>query len=307
MAVSRLGGLPITLAKGRRGRRDRLAVSRLGGDRRGFGEGCWLRRSEEVLPVGVHAVGGRGIAARLGVAGLTVAGLPVEGRAHAGGLGGRWLLAVDGGTVRRLVTASGWLVAEFAGVVCLIRAVCRLRVVVWVSGAAPVVVAHGFLQSRCVTGPILRAPGVHAIGRAGIMDVVAQVHQFGSAFSAHVALQRVAAFGVVGTIVTAAHLGLGVGIPCPLLALTGVQCPFCGSTRAAGALARGDVAAAWTYNGLLVVGLVVLALCSSAWLVEVAGGPSLRPPRWLRPLTQKRIYLVVGVVAAIFMLVRNLS
>ncbi len=126
-------------------------------------------------------------------------------------------------------------------------------------------------------------------------------------FSAAEALRRMAAFGLAGAGIAGAHLVFGVGLPCPLFTTTGVQCPLCGSTRAAGALAHGDLAAAWSYNALLVVGLAVAALCAVAWLVELAGGPAVRPPRRLRPLTQNRLYVAVAVVAAVFMVVRNLT
>ena len=49
-----------------------------------------------------------------------------------------------------------------------------------------------------------------------------------------------------------------------------------------------------------------MTACAPAWTVELAGGPALRPPRQLRPLTQNKVYLVVAVVAALFMVVRNL-
>ncbi len=125
-------------------------------------------------------------------------------------------------------------------------------------------------------------------------------------FSPGRALGRLMAFGGAGAGIAAAHLLFGIGLPCPLLTLTGIQCPFCGSTRAAGALAQGDLAAAWSYNALLVLAVPVLVLCAIAWTVELAGGPKLRPPAALRPLTQNRIYLVVGLIAVGFMVVRNL-
>ena len=102
------------------------------------------------------------------------------------------------------------------------------------------------------------------------------------------------------------YLFFGIGLPCPLLSLTGIQCPLCGSTRAAGALAEGDVAAAWGYNALLVLVLPILIVCAVAWTVELAGGPALRPPKPWRPLTQTKIYWIAGVVGAVFMIVRNL-
>lgn len=125
-------------------------------------------------------------------------------------------------------------------------------------------------------------------------------------FSARNALTRLAGVGAVGSGIAAAHLLFGIGLPCPVLSLTGLQCPLCGATRAAGALASGDFAAAWSFNALLVVGVILLGCCAAAWLVEVVGGPALRPPRRLRPLTQNKVYVAVGMVAAVFMVVRNL-
>ena len=42
----------------------------------------------------------------------------------------------------------------------------------------------------------------------------------------------------------------GLGLPCPLLLLTGLQCPACGLTRAAAALLHGDFAAAFGHHVL---------------------------------------------------------
>lgn len=125
-------------------------------------------------------------------------------------------------------------------------------------------------------------------------------------FSARAALARTVAFGAAGAAIAGAHLLFGIGLPCPFLALTGWQCPFCGGTRAAGALATGDLTAAWAHNAFIVVGAAVLGLCLIAWTGEVLGGPALRPPKALRPLTQQKIYLVVGMVAVVFAVVRNL-
>jgi hypothetical protein len=52
---------------------------------------------------------------------------------------------------------------------------------------------------------------------------------------------------------------------CPWRAITGLDCPFCGSTRSAAALAHGDLALALDHNAYFV--LVVLPLAAIAWLV----------------------------------------
>lgn len=48
--------------------------------------------------------------------------------------------------------------------------------------------------------------------------------------------------------------------PCPFLALTGLYCPGCGSTRALHALLHGDLGHALAMNPLLVLSLPLLAL-----------------------------------------------
>ncbi|MEV8378583.1 DUF2752 domain-containing protein [Kribbella sp. NPDC056861] len=44
-----------------------------------------------------------------------------------------------------------------------------------------------------------------------------------------------------------------LGIPCLLHATTGLNCPFCGATRMAAALLRGDLDAAWHFNPVVLV------------------------------------------------------
>lgn len=126
-------------------------------------------------------------------------------------------------------------------------------------------------------------------------------------FSPHRALRSLGAFALAGVAIAGAHLIFDIGIPCPLRTFTGILCPFCGATRAAGALANFDVGLAWGFNALLVLGIPVLGLLAIAWTVEVLGGPALRPPARLRPLTQNKVYLVLGIVATVFMVARNLT
>ncbi len=67
---------------------------------------------------------------------------------------------------------------------------------------------------------------------------------------------------------------------CPFHALTGMPCPGCGATRAALALARGDVAGALAWNPLatlaLVGGLAAAAL-APAWVALEGPLPVLAP------------------------------
>lgn len=87
---------------------------------------------------------------------------------------------------------------------------------------------------------------------------------------------------------------------CPFLAMTGWQCPGCGTLRAVHALTRGDVVAAIDLNVLTVAMLPVLVLGWVGWLRFGLGRRSTMPdlPTWVAPL--------LAVVVPVFWLVRNL-
>lgn len=93
---------------------------------------------------------------------------------------------------------------------------------------------------------------------------------------------------------------------CPFHQLTGLWCPVCGATRAACALARGDVLDAIRHNALFVPALVLLAWVWASYAVRAfvpaTHGPrsALRPLAWLR-----RPWWLVGVVVA-FWVLRNI-
>ncbi|MGM1062991.1 DUF2752 domain-containing protein [Saccharothrix sp. Mg75] len=89
--------------------------------------------------------------------------------------------------------------------------------------------------------------------------------------------------------------------PCPLYALTGIQCPACGSTRMVHALLHGDVVAAWQFNAvMLVAGLPLLAWLWLRWFrADRAGRP-------VPPLSRK-VGVPVVVVAVLWAVGRNLA
>jgi hypothetical protein len=92
-----------------------------------------------------------------------------------------------------------------------------------------------------------------------------------------------AGVGIGGFALAGAYRLTGLGIPCPLHTLTGLDCPFCGSTRMAAALLDGDLNAAWHFNAaVLVLGpLIGVAIGYEvlAWSLSRAGWLSLPRPR----------------------------
>ena len=120
----------------------------------------------------------------------------------------------------------------------------------------------------------------------------------------------VGAFFVGGVALSALYATTGLGLPCPFRAVTGWDCPLCGGTRMGDALLHGDVSAAFGFNPLAVVGLLVLGILGVLWAVEAAGGPAVRLPRPLADRLQRvrpSHWLVAGlVVAVIYTLARNL-
>lgn len=88
--------------------------------------------------------------------------------------------------------------------------------------------------------------------------------------------------------------------PCPLYALTGIQCPACGSTRMVHALLHGDLAAAWHFNAvMLVAGLPLLVWLWARW-ARAAGAGRPNPP------VPRAVGVPVVALAVTWMLVRNL-
>jgi hypothetical protein len=129
-------------------------------------------------------------------------------------------------------------------------------------------------------------------------------------FRASRGLTYLGGFFGYGLAISALYATTGIGLPCPFRALTGWQCPLCGGTRLGRALLDGDVAAAFAYNPLVLVGLAVLTVLGALWTVEVLGGPAVRPPRAWAARAQAvhpTHWLVLGLaVAAAFVLLRNL-
>jgi hypothetical protein len=85
--------------------------------------------------------------------------------------------------------------------------------------------------------------------------------------------------------------------PCPLRALTGLDCPLCGATRATHALVHGQLATALDFNALYVVLLPAVVVVGLLWLVRG------RLPEAVRRASTSWALLSVGVAFAVL---RNL-
>ncbi len=131
-----------------------------------------------------------------------------------------------------------------------------------------------------------------------------------SAFRAGHGLRWLAGFAAFGVGISALYATTGYGLGCPFRALTGWECPFCGGTRLGSALLHGDVVAAFWFNPVVFVGLVLLSVLGVVWLAEVAGGPRLRLPTKvadrLQAIRPNAWLLVAGIFALGYTLVRNL-
>ena len=89
-------------------------------------------------------------------------------------------------------------------------------------------------------------------------------------------------------------------IGCPVHALTGLDCPGCGSTRALGALARLDPVAALDHNLLVPVALIVVVTSWVLWVRATWTG------RVAPALVQgPRLIIGIGLTVLAFAIVRN--
>ncbi|GAA3437328.1 DUF2752 domain-containing protein [Kutzneria kofuensis] len=105
------------------------------------------------------------------------------------------------------------------------------------------------------------------------------------------------------TAAAGALLGTGiVSIPCWFHELTGADCPFCGGSRALGALLHGDLAAALRFNAFAVLVLLPAAVAGLVLLGRTELG--LPIPSW----RVRRLGLIaLGIAAVAWWLVRDLA
>ncbi len=105
------------------------------------------------------------------------------------------------------------------------------------------------------------------------------------------------------TATAGALLGTGiVSIPCWYHALTGADCPFCGGSRALGALLRGDLVGALRFNAFAVLLLLPAAVAGMVLLARIELGLSI--PSWR---TRRAGLVALGIAAVAWWLVRDLA
>lgn len=119
---------------------------------------------------------------------------------------------------------------------------------------------------------------------------------------------RYPALALAGGVVACGYIaavdpnGSGGYPACPLKAMTGIDCPGCGITRAIHALLYGDVARALDHNLLFVIAVPFLLYGLARWAAGSVGValPAVRAPdaRWFAP--------VLAVTVLSFFVVRNL-
>ena len=132
----------------------------------------------------------------------------------------------------------------------------------------------------------------------------------GRQFRAPRAAGYVGAFFAGGLALSALYATTGLALPCPFRALTGWDCPLCGGTRMGGALLHGDIQAAFGFNPLALIGLLIVGLLGVLWTVEAAGGPAIRLPRSVAARLRRvslTYWLLIGFLVAVsYTIARNL-
>lgn len=129
-------------------------------------------------------------------------------------------------------------------------------------------------------------------------------------FRPSAALRPLVGFFATGLGLSALYATTGVGVICPFLAVTGWDCPLCGGTRMGSALLHGDVAAAFAFNPVALVGITLLGVIGVLWVVEALGGPVVRPPAGLRQrlvrTTHTQRLTAFFAFAVVYTVLRNL-
>ena len=113
--------------------------------------------------------------------------------------------------------------------------------------------------------------------------------------------QRIAAFAVAAVALANLHVPGRPATVCPLRALTGVPCPFCGGTTAAAHVGHLDLLGAFRANPVVVVGAVVAASMPAVLALKSRHGGW---PSWLTRRTAGGAILCAVVFSEVWQLFR---
>lgn len=107
-----------------------------------------------------------------------------------------------------------------------------------------------------------------------------------------------------GILMAPALVGRDVLPPCVFRSLTGLDCPFCGGTRATRALLTGDLGGAFDHNALVPLAALLLIGVGIWWLVARSTKVDFAPVR--RVFAAKAFWFGLLAVLLVFWVVRNL-
>src|SRR5215475_7947903 len=136
----------------------------------------------------------------------------------------------------------------------------------------------------------IRFAGIPWVRRAVIVRRMYSVPERITSFGA-----GAAAIGAVYPLIMA-HTG-GQGLPCPLRAITGVPCPFCGLTTATVALSHGQWSTAVATSPLTC--LVAVMVVATAPLLAARFAGLISPPRPVSPRARRRVTIAVSILVGL--------
>ena len=93
-----------------------------------------------------------------------------------------------------------------------------------------------------------------------------------SRFRPETGLKWIAGFFAFGLGLSALYATTGVGLPCPFRDVTGWDCPLCGGTRMGSALLHLEIGAAFAFNPLAMVVLIIVGSLGVLWTVQLPVG-----------------------------------
>jgi hypothetical protein len=131
-----------------------------------------------------------------------------------------------------------------------------------------------------------------------------------SGFRPQTGLKWIAGFFAYGLGLSALYATTGFGLPCPFRAITGWDCPLCGGTRMGSAVLHFEIGAAFAFNPLAMIAVIIVGSLGVAWTIQLAGGPALRLParmrEWSASVRPTSWLLAAAAGLVVYTVLRNL-